>query len=397
MLFQIVMKSKLSKKYSLILRLSGVLLYLVCLWGISIFLEGNKAKSLVHQYMHIWEDDIASAKIFSSDTSLQNKVLDQLFQVHSSVSDVSTSETILKCWNEVSIPLTYNALPAGQVQVCFNAVKTSFAAFASPLFLFGLILGILFWMISLRKEIRNRMYAQKLETELHFNQEMAKLSRQVAHDIRGPLTALMTLSKLGHDETTEKQQLLQLAADRIQGIADDLLRQGSREKISNPPPSTPSGNSIALKEETRNIIRQYKFANNQIQIELHEHLSEASDLIHFEKIKFQRILSNILNNAIEALPEREPSISITLMAKSKGLMLLVMDNGCGIPEEEISKVLEEGYSYQKKTGSGLGLYDAAKTLKEVGGDLQVTSRLGIGTQILLVFPYAQASSEARIS
>lgn len=391
------MKTKLPQRYSLILRLSGVLLYLVCLLGISIFLEGNKAKSLVHQYMHIWEEDIASAKIFRSDTSLQSKVLDQLFQVHSSVSDVATSDAVVKCWNGVSIPLSYNALPAGQVQVCFNTVKTSLAAFSSPLFLFGLILGILFWMASLRKEVSNRMHAQKLETELHFSQEMAKMSRQVAHDIRGPLTALITLSKLGHDDTADKQQLLRLAAERIQGIADDLLKQGAREKALSPILNTPAKNSIALREETRNLIREYKFANNQIQIELHEHLGDVSDLIHFEKIKFQRILSNILNNAIEAIPEKEPSITITLMAKSKGLMLLIMDNGCGIPEDEIAKVLEEGYSYQKKNGSGLGLYDAAKTLKEAGGDLQVTSRLGIGTQILLVFPYAEAISEARIS
>lgn len=221
------------------------------------------------------------------------------------------------------------------------------------------------------------------------------MSRQVAHDIRGPLTALMTLSKLGHDETSERQQLLQLAAARIQGIADDLLKQGN--KVSAHPVKPQPKNLISLKEETSNLIREYKFANNQVRIELHEHLSEMSDLIDFERIKFQRILSNILNNAIEALPEKEPSITLTLMAKSKGLILLVMDNGCGIPEEEISKVLEEGYSYRKNTGSGLGLYDAAKTLKQVGGDLQVTSRQGMGTQILLVFPYAPVLSEIRIS
>lgn len=386
------------KEHRLILRLSGVLLYLVFLLGISIFFESNKAKTLVHQYMHIWEDDIASAKIFKSDISLQNKVLDQLFQVHSSVSDVSTASSLQKCWSEVSIPLSYNALPAGQVQVCFDAAKTSFVALSSPVFLLGLLLGIIFWMLSLHKEVDNRVRAQRLQAELHFNQKVARLSRQVAHDIRGPLTALMTLSKLGHDETSEKQQLLQLAAERIQGIADDLLKQGSKEKQHLAPlPKVSSEATISLKEQTRNLIREYRFANRHISMELHEHLGEASDLVKFEKIKFQRILSNILNNAIEALPESDPTITITLMAKSKGLMLLVMDNGCGIPEEEISKVLEEGYSYQKNTGSGLGLYDAAKTLKEAGGDLQVTSRLGIGTQILLVFPFADFCSEARIS
>lgn len=392
------MESGISKKYRFILRLSGVLLYLGLLLGISIFFESSKAKTLVHQYMHIWEDDIASAKIFKSDISLQNKVLDQLFQVHSSVSDVSTASSLQKCWSQVSIPLSYNALPAGQVQVCFDAAKTSFIAMSSPVFLLGLLLGIVFWMLSVRKEVNNQVRAQRLQTELHFNQEMAKMSRQVAHDIRGPLTALMTLSKLGHDETSEKQQLLHLAAERIQGIADDLLKQGTKEKQSLAPVvNATTEAAISLREETRNIIREYRFANSHISIELHEHLGESSDLVKFEKIKFQRILSNILNNAIEALPEAEPNITITLMAKSKGLMLLVMDNGCGIPEEEISKVLEEGYSYQKKTGSGLGLYDAAKTLIGIGGDLQVTSRLGIGTQILLVFPYAELSSATRIS
>ncbi|WP_232468643.1 sensor histidine kinase [Bdellovibrio bacteriovorus] len=367
--------------------------------------EVHRAQDSVRQYVGIWEDDIARAKLFQGDPTLQNKILKQLKEVHTAVvkSEVQNPES-LQCLISTEVPITLNSLPAGKMAVCFGLSELAVKALTSPVFMLGVVLGLILLGFGYRREFLARLHEQKLESELARNKEISEISRQVAHDIRGPLMALTTLSllqvahdirgplmalttlsQLSHDMSTEKKELFDHAVARIKGIAEDLLAKGRKQNTQS---SLPVVKTVQpdLTDLMDSLLKEYRFSHPAVNFTWHKHIHSDAVKVNLESVKIQRVVSNLLNNALEALPESEASINLTLMERQDHWLLQIMDNGSGIPEDILPKLAQEGVSYGKDNGNGLGLYDAKKTLESVGGDLQIRSRVGVGTQVVLRFP-----------
>lgn len=378
--------------------ISVFLTAMVAIGTLSFFYEVHSSKDSVRQYLFIWEDDIARAKVFSGDPSLQNKIIKQLSELDRSVAKAEVQKPQdLSCLFFVDIPITLNSLPAGDVRVCFSSTQLALKAATSPVFLIGLFLGLVFIFFGTQRDLLNLLKEQELHAELKLNKEISRMARQVAHDIRGPLTALTTLSRLSHEMANDKKDLLSLSVKRIQGIADDLLER-SRQEISKDDSSAMPKvqESTAVPDLLQSLLKEYRFSYPAINFEWHNHTSQPLTEIALEEVKIQRIVSNLINNAIEAAPEAEATIHLTFMERGDQYLLQVMDNGCGISEEILPRLTEEGFSYGKKNGHGLGLYDAKKTLQGIGGDLQIRSRQGIGTQVILVFPKLGIESQVKV-
>ena len=354
--------------------------------------EVNRAHSAVAQYFAIWEEDVAKSLLVKQDSSLLDKILGQLREVHGSVSQVSVKNVIGGvCHFESDIPITLFSLPAGQVKVCYSTTDLAMKAVSSPIFMLGLFLGLLFLFFGSRREFINRIKEHQLQAELSRNQEISEMSRQVAHDIRGPLMALTTLTQLSHEMSQEKKELLGLVVQRIRGVADDLLVRSravksevDKENPSTAPVQTTAG--VDVIQVVERLLKEYRFSYERVTFEWHKHV--AADVLYFpmEEMKLLRVLGNILNNAIEAAPEKEAVVSLSLLERDQNWILQIMDNGCGIPEEVLPELMNEGKSFGKENGNGLGLYDARKALLAIGGDLQLRSRVGVGTQVILVIP-----------
>lgn len=367
---------------------------LIAIAGLSFSYEVYRARGAVTQYFSIWEEDIAQSLLVKKDSSLLEKILGQLREVHSAVASVQVNGkggSLCRISNEV--PITLFSLPAGRVNICYSSADLALKSVTSPIFMLGLFLGLLFLFFGSRRELLNRLKEQQLQSELALNKEISSMSRQVAHDIRGPLMALSTLSKLSHEMSDEKKELLSLAVSRINGIADDLLIKGkSIGKAQNQTAApiaevhAPAKITTEVSAVSEKLLKEYRFAHPQIRFEWHRHVKSEKVLIDLSEIKLQRILANILNNSIEAAPEKEAQIDVSLLERDDCWLLQVMDNGCGIPEEVLPQLMNEGVSHGKENGNGLGLFDARKALQSMGGDLQMRSRVGVGTQVILVFP-----------
>lgn len=390
----------MSKTTSHILK-NRALLWLGIFCGMSLLVgalsfayEVHSAKTSVERYVGIWEDDIARAKIFQGDPSLQNKILKQLKEVHAAVgtTEVQNPEQ-LQCAFSTDVPITYNSLPSGSMRVCFRSVDLAFRSLLSPVFMVGILLSFFFIGFAVRREFLSRLHEQRLEAELALNKEIASMSRQVAHDIRGPLMALTTLSRLSHEMSSEKKELLNLAVSRIGGIAEDLLNRGKKEGNKEPVESR-KGQDLSSVTET--LLKEYRFSHPDVTFTLHKHITSSEIPVALEAIKVQRILSNLLNNSLEALPAAEAAINLTLLERDEHWLLQIMDNGSGIPEDVLPKLMQEGFTHGKENGHGLGLYDAKKTLESIGGELQLRSRPGVGTQVVLLFP-KKHEAQAQIS
>ena len=107
--------------------------------------------------------------------------------------------------------------------------------------------------------------------------------------------------------------------------------------------------------------------------------------------EIKRILSNIINNAVEALINQKGSIEIRLFqCNNSKIHIEIIDNGKGIPQEYINQLGIRGNSFGKVTGSGLGLAHAKETLEILGGTLEIRSKIDQGTVITLILPKADA-------
>jgi len=113
--------------------------------------------------------------------------------------------------------------------------------------------------------------------------------------------------------------------------------------------------------------------------------------IKAHKSGLERMLSNVLNNAAEALINQNPKsegplvVGIEVVTESNLVGIRVSDGGPGMPDEVLERLGKVPISFGKKDGMGLGLYHAAQTLQSWGGRLEVQST-DAGTDVTLWVP-----------
>ncbi len=253
----------------------------------------------------------------------------------------------------------------------------------------------------LRNSIREHLLFRKKAIELSTREEVSK---QVAHDIRSPLSALNMVMGTLKDLPEDKRILIRGATQRINDIANDLLQKGkefhSNSNLS-PDPEAISKNLVLntefipamvdiLVSEKRMQFREH--SGIEIDIDLRDSFG-AFAIINSTEIK--RVISNLVNNAVEAFENRQGKIvvSVRRLDTAKLVEVAIKDNGKGIPEHILAKLGAPGISHGKEgtqSGSGIGIYHAKQTLEAFGGKLQIESKLGQGTTMRLLIPLAEA-------
>lgn len=103
--------------------------------------------------------------------------------------------------------------------------------------------------------------------------------------------------------------------------------------------------------------------------------------------KLEILFENLIYNALKVTPPNG-RIMVSVRIADNKIRMMVEDNGCGIPEEELPFVFQRFYvgSNNKGTGTGLGLYIVQGIVRELGGTIHVQSALGEGTKFIMEFP-----------
>jgi signal transduction histidine kinase len=215
----------------------------------------------------------------------------------------------------------------------------------------------------------------KMKIEHSKNKTARDIAKQVAHDIRAPLSALnIVASKLSNaDESVVG--LMTAAIKRINDIASDLLKKN--ETL----PEESHMQFCELQKNFRELQLEFNTRFPSIQFDLNFMKIPEEQLFLINKKNFSRALSNLLNNAAEAIQHDHGKICIDIQSQPDGLLIKMSDNGSGIPKEIIDKLGQSGFSYNKSNGNGLGLAHAFNTVKSTGGSILINSKLGEGTDI----------------
>ena len=110
--------------------------------------------------------------------------------------------------------------------------------------------------------------------------------------------------------------------------------------------------------------------------------------IRFSEKNLRSVVYNLLSNAIKyRSPQRVPLVRTQCESTPTGYVLSVTDNGLGIESKRLSQLFTMFKRFHDHVeGSGIGLYMVKKMVENAGGQIQVESRLGIGSTFRVYFP-----------
>jgi signal transduction histidine kinase len=302
--------------------------------------------------------------------------------------DIMASKTSTSCLSQTSLPISVDGIVLAEISNCISLDNLSTAIAHSPsvITLFMSVITLLLAAIAFSFRL------QRVALETKKNQEMTDLYRQVAHDIRSPLSALEILLDDASSLPIDQQTLLKHSISRINDIANTLLKKGIKKNTS----SKEENLQLNFKAQHLASLIDSIISEKRAQYGKYSHLSIQSDITNgfnlfskFNSIELSRILSNIINNSVEALPNQSGKIHISLTEDNHFAIIKISDNGKGIHPDIITKLGVKGFSHGKTnsvSGSGLGIYHAKKTLENNGGEFSISSTINKGTDITLKIP-----------
>lgn len=226
---------------------------------------------------------------------------------------------------------------------------------------------------------------KKFESDLKIKTELlrAELAKGVRHDIRSPLCSLQGLASSTKNLTPVEKRVLDRIVERILGIIADLEDTPVRSIEPNTTTQIVSMEEIikdVVKEKQLEIKKPIKIA---IRFEPSSFLAYSS----LDRLQLSRIVSNILNNSIEAI-EDSGEIEIRMRVALGSVILEIRDSGQGISSEILPKIFEKDFKSGKLGGSGVGLSSAKDILEGVHGSISAISEEAKGTTIRVELPIA---------
>ncbi len=228
--------------------------------------------------------------------------------------------------------------------------------------------------------------AEAIETE-KLN-ALTFLAAGVAHEIGNPLNSLnihlqlmeRKLRKLPENQRSDLEGCLHTAQGEIQRL-DGILKQ-FLQAIRPVPPERTLTNLHHVLEETIQLLQPELEARS---VNIHLDLADNLQPILVDPDQIKQAFFNLIKNAFQALPASGGNISLSTDSHEYEVSMTISDDGPGI-SAEIMGSLFEPYKTTKRGGTGLGLLIVRRILHSHGGEIEVDSTLGEGTQVKLFFP-----------
>ena len=232
-----------------------------------------------------------------------------------------------------------------------------------------------------RERYRRMLRADRLAT-------IGELAAGAAHEIRNPLTSIKSslqyLESRCREETEKK--LLGVAlreTDRIDETLAALLSFSRPSEIRKEPCDL-----VGLLEESAALV---SFQARAKGVEVRTSFPPAPVVVEADGSQLKQVFLNVFLNAVQAMEGGGALIVEALRHESGRPLVRVTDTGPGIPEEALDKVFDPFFT-TKKGGTGLGLSICYTIVKAHGGEIEVRSRLGEGTTVLVSLPAGPRSS-----
>ncbi|ANE45950.1 hypothetical protein SY83_06220 [Paenibacillus swuensis] len=241
--------------------------------------------------------------------------------------------------------------------------------------------GKIIALVGISRDITERLKTEELLRQSDKLTVVGQLAAGVAHEIRNPLTTLRGFVQLQrYQKATEEHVTLMLSElDRINLIVSEFLVLAKPQAVNY---QYKSINSIL--RSVLSLLEPQALLHN---IEFHVISEEELPLVKCEENQLKQVFINVLKNAIDAMPEGG-NITIYLEPEGKhALRLRFVDEGIGIPEEDLQQVGSPFYT-GKENGTGLGIMVSQRLIENHHGHMHITSDVGVGTTVEIMLPFS---------
>jgi len=232
------------------------------------------------------------------------------------------------------------------------------------------------------------------------NEFKSQLYTNITHEFRTPLTVIMGMNEevKGNDKAKE---LIHRNSTNLLRLINQLLDLAKAE-----------AGHLELQETNTEVIHYIKYLTESFlsaaeakNVQLSFYTEIDSLLLSIDEQKLQHIVQNLLSNAIKFTNEFDSIIihikSIILNQKAY-IRFIVKDTGIGIPPKDLPNIFDRFYqssthSSRKTQGTGIGLSLTKELIIIMGGDIQVTSQEGKGSEFIVTLPIKQPIAELEIT
>jgi len=227
----------------------------------------------------------------------------------------------------------------------------------------------------------------------HLAASMGQRSAEIAHDLRNPLTTVIgyvqllsaDLQKSRHElgdqwETTnESIKVIESSVWQCKELTDLLMNLDNRS-------SCPI-QEVQLVELIRDVVKSLELsaAERGVKFTVAAEAPEVQALAN--RLQLSRAFSNVLVNALEAVPDNTGSVNIRYQREGGTAKITIQDNGCGITAEKLARVFDPYFTTKQGAGgTGLGLFVTKTVLEDLRGSIDIQSSSDKGTLVTIRLP-----------
>lgn len=241
---------------------------------------------------------------------------------------------------------------------------------------------------NLEKNVKERTKElENLHTKLIQTSKIATIGRfsaGIAHEINNPLGAIMNYARtlLANPEIKKQNrdylELISKGLFRIESIVRQILSYSRYSKtdlqLSN------------INQVINDAIVFIHHKQHEKEIKLELVLEESLPLILLNSSQIQQVFINIINNAFDALKQKG-ELRIETLHRNGMIITSFKDNGKGITKEDLGKIFDPFFTTKDVgEGTGLGLFICYNILQLYGGSIDIKSKKGEGTEVIITLP-----------
>lgn len=217
-----------------------------------------------------------------------------------------------------------------------------------------------------------------------------EFSANVSHELKTPLTSISGFAEIIQDGYVKEEDIRAFAgriykeAQRLITLVEDVIRISQLDEGEVPYEWT----DVDLYQTAKNVFGTLSEAAKKHNV----HLYIEGDRVHLHTVSgiLEEVLFNLCDNAIK-YNKQDGSVCVRLTENEENVCISVKDNGAGIPKEDQSRVFERFYRVDKSHskeigGTGLGLSIVKHGVSFLGGEVELESIPGQGTEITVKFP-----------
>jgi signal transduction histidine kinase len=226
-----------------------------------------------------------------------------------------------------------------------------------------------------------------------------------SHDLRAPANSILSFSELINQEDLSPNELqkyikvIHSNSEQLLNLINDIFDISIIESKNLVIKPQNTNINDQLEELYSNFKRLIEISNKNIDLKVHFGLPMTQSIIYADPVRIKQVLTNLLQNAVKHTEMGAIIFGYDKKMNSDELHFFVKDSGHGIPEDKqkdiFNRYVTNVEQNKKASGIGLGLHITASLVKQMNGEIGLSSKEGVGSHFYFTIPFEAESRRAK--